>query len=158
MSLLTTVRGLLWSPEQESRRTDAALRDLLRGFLDRAARLELTAERAPSEASEAELRRLAADHRRTGELVRQALLDRAASVPGDSIAAPPAVGVSHWARSVEDLAVMQRGHAELLDAAATLGEGHPELAPLFDALIRATAEHITRLRGQIARADPQARN
>lgn len=158
MSLLEAFRGLVDSSGRVAKRTDGVLRDLYCGFMARAARLEGTADRAPSDTSAAELRRLADDHRRAAEMLRNVLTERGVSVPSDTGAVEAAEGFNHWARAVADLAVLQDGHARILDAAAAIGEHNPDLTPVFDRLTRTSAEHITRLRGQIARADPQARN
>lgn len=158
MSLLDTFRGLVATEELATGRIDECLRRLYRGFLARAKRLDSTADRAPSRSSEDELRKLADDHRQAAERLRSALLARSASIPSGSEEMMPANGFSHWARIVDDLGVLQDGHAEILDVAAEVAEHSPELPELFDTLTRTSADLITRLRGQIARADPQALN
>ena len=155
---MTSFRNLFASEEQAKQTVDARLQDLNRRFLENAGRLDLTASQAPTESAETDLRKLAAEHRRSADLLRDALIGRRASVPAGAGAVPALSGINHWARTTEDLVALQQAHGEMLDAAADILESHPELTDLFEVLMRQTSENITHLRGMIARADPQAFN
>ncbi len=158
MALLDTFRGILESDEQAEKRINGRLQNLFRGFVERAERLALTAGQAPSKATETDLRKLADDHRATADLIKSALESRKSSAPSSVGAVTASTGVNHWARIVEDLEVFQQGRNQLMELSNDILESYPELTPLFDALAKKTADHIARLRGEIARADPQALN
>ncbi len=158
MALLDMLRELVESDEDARRRVDDQLKGLHRSYHERALRLEATAGQAPSSATESDLRRLASDHRRLADLVGTALEARAASLPAAPESASSAEGHNHWARIVDDLAVFQAGRNQTLELGNAIVERHPELTELFDVLTRKCDEHVTRLRGEIARADPQALN
>lgn len=158
MAWLDTFRGLMGDDEQSKKRVVAGLRDLHRGFLERAQWLELTAAQAPSESAETDLRHLAADHRVTADLIAAALAARKASVRSAAAVAPVSNAVNHWSRIVEDLEVFQTGRNEILEQARDLLDLDPDLTDLFDLLTRRMNEHVARLRGEIAQADPQALN
>ena len=156
MALLDTFRGLIDGGESNRKHINSELRRLYIGFLDRARRLETSAQQAPSESTDTDLRRLAADHRRTADLIKAALEARDSSAPQYRAGELPALGHNHWARIVEDLEAFQHGRNEIQALADAILERHPELTDLFEALARAMDDHITRLRGEIARADPLA--
>lgn len=158
MAWLETLRGLLDSSDQDKKRVAEGLREVHRGFLDRAARFERTAERAPSESAESSLRRLATEHRATTAIIESALAVRSSSTRGGVGNVIASDGINHWARIVENLEVLQQGRNRILELARDLIDLDPELIDLFDVLTRRMNEHVTRLRGEIAEADPQALN
>ena len=158
MTLMDSIRGLLESDEDANRRVNSQLHDLYRSYHARADRLQATASQAPSESTERDLKTLASDHRRLADLIAAALEERSASVPSVPESAEESVGHNHWARVVEDLPVFQEGRNSTLDLGSAILEKHPELTDLFDVLTRKCDEHVARLRGEIARADPQALN
>ncbi len=158
MAWLETFRGLLDKGDQDKKRVAEGLREAHRGFLERAARFELTAERAPSDSAESSLRRLATEHRATTALIESALAARSSSARGGAGKLVASEGINHWARIVEDLEVLQQGRNRILELARDLIDLDPELIDLFDVLTRRMNEHVTRLRGEIAEADPQALN
>ncbi len=156
--MLDVFRGALETDEQAKKRINASLQGIFRGFVERANHLELTADQAPTEATERDLRKLAADHRETANVVRAALAARGSSAPSSVGAVEPASGLSHWARIVEDLEGFHTGRNEIMELANKVLESYPELTEVFDSLSQRMSDHITRLRGEIARADPQALN
>lgn len=158
MALLDTFRGILEGDERAHRRVNEDLRNLYKGFVERAARIELTANEAPTESSENDLRKLAADHRKTADLIKVALEARKSSAPSAVAAPTPSGAVNHWARVVEDLEATHEGHNQLREVANRILETNPELTDLFETLTQRFADHVARLRGEIARADPQALN
>jgi hypothetical protein len=158
MALLDTFRGIFEGDERAHRRVNEDLRNLYQGFVERAAHIELTAGEAPTEAMENDLRKLAADHRETAELIKVALEARKSSAPSAVAAPAPTGAVNHWARVVEDLEDAHKGHNQLREVANRILESNPELTDLFDTLTQRLAAHVARLRGEIARADPQALN
>ncbi len=158
MAFLDTLRSFIGTDARTERRVDDRLQDLYRGFLESAERLELTAAEAPVSGAEDELRKIAADHRESAGLIRAELVARGASVPTTIGKVTASIGVNHWSRIVEDLVVLQAAHSEVLDLATDIAEHHPELTALIASLTQRTSDHITRLRGQVARSDPQALN
>lgn len=158
MAWMNTLRGILDPRERDARDLVAGLREVRRGFLERARRLELTADQAPSASAESDLRRLAADHRATADLVADALASYNVSTKDAPVAVPASSAVNHWARIVEDLEVFQAGRNRILDLARDLADLDAVLPDLFDTLTRRMNEHVARLRGEIAQADPQALN
>jgi len=126
--------------------------------LEQTRRLGVVAGLAPTAASEAELGAIAEeDEAMAGEI--QSRL-RAISGPGPSATQAPAAasvsGLNHWARVVEVLEQHHGARDLLLEASARLGEIDGEFRAFCERLSRIEEAHITRLRGLIARADPQA--
>ncbi len=158
MALLDTFRGLMDGGESDRKHLNSELRRLYIGFIERAERLQTSAQQAPSESTDSDLRRLASDHRRAAELIRAALEARDSSAPRYTAKEQPALGHNHWARIVADLEAFHHGRDDIQAMADTTLERHPELTDLFEALSRTMDDHITRLRGEIARADPLALN
>ncbi len=158
MALLDTFRGFLESQEQADRRINEKLKDLYIGFLLRAELLRGMAATAPSDATESDIRRLADDHAKLARLVGAAIEARTTSVPKHFDQLEPAHGINHWARLVEGLVIFQHGRDKLMDLSRDLLETYPEFTDLFDVLTMSFEDHIARLRGEIARADPQAHN
>ena len=129
------------------------------GFQERARRMAAHAALTPSATCEEELSALAADHERLAHQLGAAMTQRGVDVPSApprDAAAPPAI--NHWARLVQDLQGVRRARDALLEAATRIGDIDPPLGELLGALSRECEAHAIRLRGLIARADPQALN
>ncbi len=158
MALMETIRNLTNRDAADQRRVNEELRRLYAGFFERADRLEASAALAPSEATESDLKRLAADHRKAAEHLQTALVARDSSVPAVHPSNPQPTGHNHWARIVEDLEALQHGRDDIQQVSDAFLERNPDLERTFGALTRIIDDHVTRLRGEIARADPLALN
>ncbi len=124
---------------------------------DRARRMAEHAGLAPNTTCEVELRSLAADHERLADRLGKALAERGIKVSTPAlreVGAPS--GPNHWARLVEDLESIRQARSDLLEAATRIGDTDPSLGELLGALSRECEAHAVRVRGLIARADPQA--
>jgi hypothetical protein len=133
-----------------------ALRQCYEDCGARAAQLSRHADMAPQAQGAEGLARLAAAETQQAERLREAL--RAA---GEAVTAPAPVGLppgalNHWARLVQDLEAHRSSTRRLRELAVHFAETLPETAALFDDLCREEHVHCERLRGLIARADPQA--
>lgn len=114
---------------------------------------------APNAMCEEELRSLAADHEALAHQLGKALAERGidAFTPAPRDVGAPS-GLNHWARLVQDLEGVRQARDALLEAATRIGDIDPPLGELLGALSRECEAHAIRLRGLIARADPQALN
>ena len=122
----------------------------------RASQLSRHAAMAPQAQGAEGLAELAAAEEKQAEQLRDAL--RAA---GHVVSTAPAVSLppgalNHWARLVQDLEAHRTSTQELRELAVHFAETLPDTAALFDHLCRVEHVHCERLRGLIARADPQA--
>jgi hypothetical protein len=111
---------------------------------------------APQAQGTVGLAELAAAEANQAERLRHAL--RAA---GHAVSTAPAVSLppgalNHWARLVQDLEAHRTSTLGLRELAVHFAETLPDTAALFDELCREEHVHCERLRGLIARADPQA--
>lgn len=122
----------------------------------RARQLARHAEMAPQEHSVEGLKELASAEEKQAERLRDALRAAGQMAPTVSAAAPPHGALNHWARLVQDLEPHRDSAQRLRELAVHFAETLPETAAVFDELCREEHVHCERLRGLIARADPQA--
>jgi hypothetical protein len=135
-----------------------ALGMLYRGFTERAQQLERHAGAAPTAQAESALRGLAAEDESMASRLRGAIQTAGFPVP---VALPPPStpeGPSHWARLTNDLELHRQAFRRLREAAIEAAADRPQLQALLEALGYEEQRHAERLRGLIARADPQALN
>jgi hypothetical protein len=135
-----------------------ALTQCYRECTQRARRLARHAESAPHEFSASALRELAAAEAAQADRLQDALRAAGAAVPTvpDPSALPGALNL--WGRLVQDLEAHRDSTRRYRELAVHFAESLPATAGLFDDLSREDALHGERLRGLIARADPQALN
>jgi len=137
---------------------DAA--DVLRQcFVDcvtRARQLRRHAEVAPQAHGVEGLTELAAAEEAQAERLRDALRAAAQALPPIPSSSPAPGALNHWARLVQDLEAHRASARRLRELAVHFAETLPDTATLFDDLCREEQLHCERLRGLIARADPQA--
>jgi len=142
-------------------RSKVVLSVLSRGFIQRARALREHANLAPNHAARRELADLAGEEEALGrDFVCRledlgARLDSEGGTERTATGAEPA-GPNHWARLVWDLDRHRESQASAQEAQVRLGGREPRLAAVLAQLARAEQVHTARLRGLIARADPQA--
>lgn len=124
----------------------------------RAQRLARHAELAPNEFSAAALKELAGAEEAQAARLRGALLAAEAPVPSVPGAPPLPGALNLWGRLVQDLEAHRLSARRLRELAVHFAESLPTTAALFDELCGEESIHCERLRGLIARADPQALN
>lgn len=132
---------------------------LRRGYVDcvtRARQLRRHAEMAPQAHGVEGLTELAAAEEAQAERLREALRAAGQALPTVPAAAPPSGALNHWGRLVRDLEAHRASARRLRELAVQFAETLPDTAALFDDLCREEQVHCERLRGLIARADPQA--
>ena len=157
MSMLQKIsRFVVGSPSATTHEATTALRQCYEECATRAAQLSRHAAMAPQAQSTEGLAELANAEAKQAERLRAAL--RAA---GEAVAPPAATplphgALNHWARLVQDLEAHRASTLRLRELAVHFAETLPETAALFDDLCREEHVHCERLRGLIARADPQA--
>jgi hypothetical protein len=134
----------------------AALRACYVDGVARARQLRRHAEMAPQAQSVEGLTELAAAEEAQAERLRDALRAAGQALPTVSSAAPGSGALNHWARLVQDLEAHRTSARRLRELAVHFAETLPDTATLFDDLCREEQLHCERLRGLIARADPQA--
>jgi hypothetical protein len=122
----------------------------------RAHQLRRHAEVAPQAHGVEGLTELAAAEEAQAERLRDALRAAGQTLPALPAAAPPSGALNHWARLVQDLEAHRASARRLRELAVHFAETLPDTATLFDDLCREEQLHCERLRGLIARADPQA--
>ena len=122
----------------------------------RASQLSRHAEMAPQSQSAEGLAELAAAEGRQAERLREALQAIGETVPMMPPALLPVGALNHWARLVQDLDLHRASAQSLRELAGHFAETLPDTAALFDEMCREEQTHCERLRGLIARADPQA--
>jgi hypothetical protein len=133
-----------------------ALRQCYVDCVARAQQLGSHAEMAPQAHSVEGLKELAAAEEKQAERLRDALRAAGQLVPTISAAPLPPGALNHWARLVQDLEAHRLSAQLLRELAVHFAETLPDTAGLFDELCREEQVHCERLRGLIARADPQA--
>ena len=132
---------------------------LRQGYVDcvaRARQLSRHAEMAPQAHSVEALTELAAAEEKQAERLRDALRAAGQAPPGVPSDSLPPGALNHWARLVQDLEAHRASARRLRELAVHFAETLPDTAGLFDELCREENVHCERLRGLIARADPQA--
>jgi hypothetical protein len=122
----------------------------------RARQLRRHAEMAPQAHSVEGLTELAAAEEAQAERLRDALRAAGQALPTVPAASLPSGALNHWARLVQDLQTHRTSARRLRELAVHFAETLPDTATLFDDLCREEQLHCERLRGLIARADPQA--
>lgn len=122
----------------------------------RARQLARHAEMAPQPHAVEGLRELAAAEHKQAERLREALRVSGVVPPTVSDAALPPGALNHWARLVQDLEDHRGSAKQLRELTMQFAETLPDTAALLDELCREEQVHCERLRGLIARADPQA--
>jgi hypothetical protein len=122
----------------------------------RAQQLGQHAEIAPQAQGIEGLKELAAAEGKQADRLRDALRAAGRAIPPTPTASIPAGGLSHWGRLVQDLEAHRSSTQRLRELAIHFAETLPDTAELFDELCREEHVHCERLRGLIARADPQA--
>lgn len=122
-----------------------------------AAQVQAHAQMAPTVSLEEEMGKLGNDigaqAERIGTLLAQRQLVRPAAGEPEGVAQP-----NHWARLVQDLEGLREVRRLLLDAYARLNEVDPPLASELEDCSRRVEDSLHRIRGFVARADPQALN
>ena len=122
----------------------------------RAGQLSRHAEMAPQAQGSDGLAALAAAEAKQAERLRVALRAAGHAVPTAAAVTLPPGALNHWARLVQDLEAHRTSTQGLRELAVHFAETVPDTAALFDELCREEHVHCERLRGLIARADPQA--
>lgn len=133
-----------------------ALHQCYSDCVTRARQLARHAEMAPQAQSVEALKELADAEEKQAERLREALRAAGHVPPALTDAALPPGAVNHWARLVQDLESHRASERRLRELATHFAETLPGTAALFDELCREEHVHCERLRGLIARADPQA--
>jgi hypothetical protein len=122
----------------------------------RARRLARHAELAPHEFSAEALKELAVAEEGQAGRLRDALHAAEAEVPNVPDPYPLPGALNLWGRLVQDLEAHRLSARRLRELAVHFAESLPTTAALFDELCGEESTHGERLRGLIARADPQA--
>jgi len=133
-----------------------ALRQCYVDCVARADQLSRHAEMAPQAQAAEGLAELAAAEGKQAERLRDALRAAGQPVSTAPAASLPPGALNHWARLVQDLEAHRLSTQGLRELAVHFAETLPDTAALFDELCREEHVHCERLRGLIARADPQA--
>jgi len=136
----------------------AALEEVHVHLLGQVRRLRDVAGLAPTAAAETELRSLAQEDEALAAELREQLLAGGSPGPGSGQAEAdaPVSGLNHWARLVGVLDQHRATRDLLLSTTARAREIAPDLGVLCERLSHAEETHLTRLRGLVATADPQA--
>lgn len=132
------------------------LLDAYRGCLARAAVLERDAAVAPGPGSRTDLLELARVEKDLAERLWEALVERGRDIRPPVEVPAPTPARSHWARLVEALEAHRAAVQHCRDLSIRLADASPATAAVFAALSQAQSRLCERLRGLIARADPQA--
>lgn len=157
MSMLERIsRLVVGSRAATARDATDALRQCYVDCVARAAQLSQHAEVAPQAQAAEGLGELAAAEAKQAERLRDALRAAGEAVPVASAVGLSPGAVNHWTRLVQDLEAHRTSTRGLRELAAHFAETLPDTATLFDELCREEHVHCERLRGLIARADPQA--
>ena len=157
MSMLERIsRLVVGSRAATAHDATGALRQCYVDCVARAAHLSRHAEMAPQAQAAEGLAQLAAAEAKQAERLRDALRAAGEAVPAASAAVRPPGALNHWARLVHDLEAQRSSEQGLRELAVHFAETLPDTAALFDELCREEHVHCERLRGLIARADPQA--
>ena len=161
MSWAKTLRGWALGDDGGIGTPDAVAAPLAQLVADlrwRAGEIERHSEQAPNEASDVELKLIAAETSGTADRLAAKLgFEAVAPVGGIEAAATPP-GDSHWARLVQDLEDLRTLRGRLLRLSAVANDADDELAAVIEGASRTVESELLRLRGLIARADPQALN
>lgn len=157
MSMLEKIsRFVVGSGAATAHEATAALRQCYEECVARAAQLSRHAEMAPQAQGTEGLAELAAAEAKQAERLRDALRAAGETVTTAALAQLPPGALNHWARLVQDLEAHRASTQRLRELAVHFAETLPETAVLLDDLCREEHVHCERLRGLIARADPQA--
>lgn len=157
MSMLEKIsRLVVGSRTATAHEATAALRQCYIDCAARADQLSRHAEMAPQAQGAEGLAELAAAEVKQAERLRDALRAAGENLPAAPAATLPPGALNHWARLVQDLEAHRASERRLRELAVHFAEALPDTATLFDELCREEHVHCERLRGLIARADPQA--
>ena len=132
-----------------------ALRQTYVDAFERLALLELHTELAPQEYSRQALASLAAATRQQIDRIRGLLRQRGVGLPSLQTA-NRSTSLNHWARLVQDLELHRGSTRRLRELCVHLADADEEVSTFFDDLSQEDYHSCERLRGLIARADPQA--
>ncbi len=157
MNMLEKIsRFVVGSRTATAHEATVALRQCYEDGVARAAQLNRHAEVAPQAQGTEGLAELAAAEAKQAERLREALRAAGEAVTTPAPAVPSPGAMNHWARLVQDLQAHRASTQRLRELAVHFAETLPDTAALLADLCREEHVHCERLRGLIARADPQA--
>jgi hypothetical protein len=160
MSWMTKLRGWVDGPSEDSdvQSLEPSLAALAGDLRRQAVALGEHAELAPNQHAERGLRRMAVDQGAAADHLRAVLDRRGLTLANGTAETAPASTDSHWARLVQDLEGMQAVRRRALELTITISDAEGDLVAALAEVSRTVETQLGRLRGLIARADPQALN
>lgn len=157
MSLLNRLKAFF--SDEETRDAHDLLprvREFYTAAVHRETQLRQQAEMAPHAAGRDALRQLAEEEKAIADDLRQ-IIQQLGSFAGEVVRAPEPLGaLNYWARLVQSLEAHQEAIRAMLDESVLITDGQPQMADALRQLARREDQHSSRLRGLIAKSDPQA--
>lgn len=159
MSLLQGLKSLFRSEEE---RDAHDLLSTVRGFYvdsrHREQQLRHQSEMAPHAAGRDGLLELAGEETEVAERLRQIILGLGSFAGEVNRPAEPLGALNYWGRLAQSLEAHKEAVNALRDEATLITDGLPEVADELRLLARFEESHASRIRGLLAKADPQALN